>query len=48
VQSPALRLIVEREEEIENFKSKEYWTIHAHCEFDTPFKLNLFNIKLIK
>ncbi len=28
VQSPALRLIVEREQEIENFNSREYWTIH--------------------
>jgi DNA topoisomerase I len=28
VQSPALRLIAEREQEIENFKSREYWTIH--------------------
>jgi len=28
VQSPALRLIVERELEIEKFKSREYWTIH--------------------
>ena len=28
VQSPALRLIVERESEIENFKTREYWTIH--------------------
>ena len=28
VQSPALRLIVEREQEIENFKVREYWTIH--------------------
>jgi DNA topoisomerase-1 len=28
VQSPALRLIVERELEIEKFKSQEYWTIH--------------------
>jgi len=28
VQSPALRLIVEREHEIEAFKSQEYWTIH--------------------
>jgi DNA topoisomerase-1 len=28
VQSPALRLIVEREQEIENFASREYWTIH--------------------
>jgi len=29
VQSPALRMIVEREEEIEAFKNKEYWTIEA-------------------
>jgi len=28
VQSPALRLIVEREQEIENFKTREYWSIH--------------------
>jgi DNA topoisomerase-1 len=31
VQSPALRLIVEREEEIEAFKAQEYWTIAAQC-----------------
>jgi DNA topoisomerase I len=30
VQSPALRLIVEREEEIEAFESQEYWTITAN------------------
>ncbi len=30
VQSPALRLIVEREEEIERFDSQEYWSIHAN------------------
>ncbi len=28
VQSPALRLIVEREIEIEKFKTQEYWTLH--------------------
>src|ERR1700748_3568811 len=28
VQSPALRLIVERELEIEKFKTQEYWTLH--------------------
>jgi len=28
VQSPALRLIVEREIDIENFKPQEYWTLH--------------------
>ena len=32
VQSPALRLIVEREEEIEKFVPREYWTIEADCE----------------
>lgn len=32
VQSPALRLIVERELEIEAFKTEEYWSIHADCE----------------
>ena len=29
VQSPALRLIVERELEIENFIAREYWTIES-------------------
>lgn len=29
VQSPALRMIVEREKEIEDFVSQEYWTVHA-------------------
>ena len=28
-QSPALRMIVEREQEIENFEAKEYWSIEA-------------------
>lgn len=32
VQSPALRLIVEREEEIERFVPQEYWHIIAQCE----------------
>ena len=31
VQSPALRLIVERELEIEAFVSREYWTIHLNA-----------------
>ena len=30
VQSPTLRLIVEREKEIEAFKPREYWTVTAH------------------
>ncbi len=32
VQSPALRMIVEREEEIEKFESREYWTIEADLQ----------------
>ena len=31
VQSPALRLICEREDEIEKFIAREYWTIEADC-----------------
>jgi DNA topoisomerase-1 len=32
VQSPALRMIVERELEIEAFQSREYWTVEADLE----------------
>jgi DNA topoisomerase-1 len=32
VQSPALRLIVERDDEISAFKAQEYWTIEATAE----------------
>jgi DNA topoisomerase-1 len=32
VQSPALRMIVEREEEIEAFVAREYWTLDADLE----------------
>ncbi|OUR65763.1 DNA topoisomerase I [Methylophaga sp. 42_25_T18] len=35
VQSPALRMIVERELEIEAFKPKEYWTIEADAAIET-------------
>jgi DNA topoisomerase-1 len=34
VQSPALRMIVEREEEIERFVPREYWSIEANTEKD--------------
>ena len=38
VQSPALRMIVEREQEIEAFKPREYWTLEADLEqSDQPF-----------
>jgi DNA topoisomerase-1 len=42
VQSPALRMIVERELEIEAFKPKEYWTIEA----DAALKKATFEAKL--
>ncbi len=32
VQSPALRMIVERDIEIAHFKTQEYWTLHADLE----------------
>ena len=32
VQSPALRLICEREDEIEAFRAREYWTVEADTE----------------
>jgi len=35
VQSPALRMIVEREEEIEAFRAREYWTVEAECAHPT-------------
>jgi len=42
VQSVALRLIVEREREIQNFVPKEYWTIHAELAKEgTPFRADL-------
>ncbi|MGD7035512.1 type I DNA topoisomerase [Methylotuvimicrobium buryatense] len=42
VQSPALRLIVERELEIEAFKSREYWSIDADLSADEQaFKAKL-------
>jgi len=42
VQSPALRMIVEREELIEKFKPREYWTIEA----DTQVAKKKFAAKL--
>ncbi len=51
VQSPALRLIVEREEAIEAFDPQEYWTIEADVAKDKkPFvgKLSLYKNEKIK
>jgi len=46
VQSPALRLIVERELEIEKFKSQEYWTLHFDSTKDKiAFTARLTHLK---
>lgn len=42
VQSVALKLIVDREREIENFVSEEYWTVTSVFK---DFEANLFNYK---
>ncbi|MGE4069988.1 MAG: DNA topoisomerase I [Lysobacterales bacterium] len=41
VQSPALRMIVEREEEIERFIAREYWSIDADCFAGQGFSAKL-------
>ena len=42
VQTPALRMICEREDEIEAFVPKEYWSVNAELEKDeTPFVARL-------
>src|SRR5688572_2898873 len=46
VQSPALRLIVERELEIEAFRTQEYWTIHFDALKErVPFTARLTHFK---
>ena len=47
VQSVAVRMVVEREREIRNFKPQEYWSIEALCEATKtppPFTLKLIQI----
>ncbi|HOW61772.1 MAG TPA: DNA topoisomerase I [Candidatus Contendobacter sp.] len=42
VQSPALRMIVEREEEIERFQPREYWTLETdNAKAGQPFSARL-------
>jgi len=41
VQSPALRMIVEREQAIQAFESKEYWSIEADCKKNKNFVAKL-------
>lgn len=46
VQSPALRMIVEREEEVERFQRQEYWTLEADTRKnsqDFTAKLNVYH-----
>lgn len=46
VQSPALRLLCEREDEIEKFIAQEYWTIEADCKKEKqPFHAKLTHYK---
>ena len=44
VQSPALRMIVEREEEIERFEKREYWTVEADLDSEGA----AFTAKLVR
>ena len=49
VQSVALKLVVDREKEIENFKPEEYWTVTAfHEKSDINFKSTLQGYKTKK
>ncbi|MFA9420531.1 MAG: DNA topoisomerase I [Gammaproteobacteria bacterium] len=51
VQSPALRMIVERELEIEAFNPQEYWTIESDNEFENQLfaaKLSLLKGEKVK
>src|SRR3546814_9873592 len=46
VQSPALRMIVEREEEIEAFVAREYWSVEAECAHPVQaFTTNLTSLE---
>ncbi len=45
VQSPALRLISEREDEIEKFEPREYWSVDAKIGHDTPFSAKLHTLE---
>jgi len=50
VQSPALRMIVEREREIEAFVPQEYWTVSARLEKDGEYeaKLSIYKQEPVK
>jgi DNA topoisomerase-1 len=45
VQSVAVKLIIDRENEIKNFEPEEYWTITAHLALDgQPFEAKFYGI----
>ena len=48
VQSVALRLVVEREREIENFVSKEYWSVEGDFLDPTSTGDNIFSSQLVQ
>ncbi|MBI1978412.1 MAG: type I DNA topoisomerase [Candidatus Omnitrophica bacterium] len=49
VQSVALRLVVEREEEIRKFKPEEYWSLHAQLSSERASeKDKIFQAKLVR
>ncbi len=51
VQSPALRLIVEREDEITAFRAQEYWTIEAIAEQagqSFPARLSIYDAEKVE
>ena len=45
VQSPALRMICEREAEIEAFVTREYWTLEGEALSTSPFPLKLIEYR---
>ncbi|MCR4725785.1 MAG: type I DNA topoisomerase [Clostridia bacterium] len=44
VQSAALRMVVDREREIRDFKPEEYWTLHAFFNGKKPFKAIFYDV----
>lgn len=48
VQSVAVRLIVEKEREIEKFKAVEYWEIFANCKSQKSNLESEFTVQLVK
>lgn len=48
VQSVAVRMIVEREREIENFKTEEFWRITAHLSPEKAQSANPISFRIVK